>query len=158
MKALRSSMLMLLLFVAPSFAQEPTASTSWSSLSPQQQLLLSNYQGRWDSLPAERQQALARGSARWAEMSPAQRSRAQERFSRWRSLPAEERKVLRERWNQFQQLAPDEQVVVRQNFRKFRSLPPEQRRALRERWQQATPVERRNMLERSRTQRPNRRP
>ena len=61
--------LALLLPCVPVLAQEPEppaesapAPRSWQSLSPQQREVLQNFQGRWDSLPADKQQALARGS------------------------------------------------------------------------------------------------
>jgi hypothetical protein len=46
---------------APPSAAAPRA---WESLSPQQRQVLQGYQGQWNSLPPERQQALARGSQR----------------------------------------------------------------------------------------------
>jgi len=72
---------------------------------------------------------------------------ARQRFQTWRALPPDQRRVLRERWEKFKSLPPDEQAVVRQNFRKFQQLPPERRKALRERWRNATPAERKQMLQ-----------
>src|SRR5271168_1221448 len=88
----RALLLTLLVLVAavPAFAQEsvePASPRSWQSLSPQQQQLLHNFQGNWDSLPADKQQSLARGSDRWIHMSPEERSGAQDRFKQWRALP-----------------------------------------------------------------------
>src|SRR6267154_722199 len=66
----------LLLVAALAFAQEapaaganPPAPVAWSSLAPEQQKLLSQYGGQWNSLPPARQQALAHGSERWLGMS-----------------------------------------------------------------------------------------
>ena len=44
---------------ASAAAPAPAAPKAWSSMSPQQQQLLHGYQGKWESLPPERQQALA---------------------------------------------------------------------------------------------------
>jgi Protein of unknown function (DUF3106) len=122
----------------------------WTSLSPDQQRLLSSFSGNWESLPAQRQQALANGSNRWLQMTPEQRGAARQRFQRWQALPPAERQQLRQRWEQFRSLPPDRQRAVRENFRKFQSLPPQRRQALRQRWQAATPAERQQMLQQAR--------
>src|SRR5215472_2048176 len=68
---------------APSFAQQPPAApaasvaappagVAWSSLSSDQQRVLSQFGSQWNTLPPERQQALAHGSERWLGMSAAQ--------------------------------------------------------------------------------------
>ena len=62
-------------------AAAPAAPVPWSSLSPDQQRLLSRLSGQWDQLPPQRQQALADGGQRWLNMSPDQRSQARERFN-----------------------------------------------------------------------------
>jgi hypothetical protein len=104
---------LLLLAAAPAFAQEapaaganPPAPVAWSSLAPEQQKLLSRYEGQWNSLPPARQQALAHGSERWLGMSAEQRDKARDRFSHWQSLPPEQRHALRSRWQKFQALPP----------------------------------------------------
>jgi len=122
----------------------------WSSLSPDQQRLLSGFSGNWASLPAQRQQALANGSNRWVHMTPDQRVAARDRFRRWQALPPEQRQLLRQRWQQFRSLPPDRQRAVRENFRKFESLPLQRRQALRQRWQAASPAERQQLLQQAR--------
>ncbi|MGB8325989.1 MAG: DUF3106 domain-containing protein, partial [Steroidobacteraceae bacterium] len=78
---------------SPVFAHAATAvplqPIAWSSLSAEQQKVLTNFVDRWDALPPARQQALARGSGRWVAMSPDQRQEAQQRFRQWRALPPE---------------------------------------------------------------------
>ena len=69
---------------APSLAQQPPpapappvqgppAGVAWSSLSPDQQRVLSQFGSQWSTLPPERQQTLAHGSERWLGMSEGQR-------------------------------------------------------------------------------------
>ena len=84
MRALLLALLMLLAGV-PAFAQEPAEPAtprSWESLSPEQHQLLHSFQGNWDSLPAEKQQALR---SAWRNMSPEQRNQ-------WRSMSPEQRR------------------------------------------------------------------
>jgi hypothetical protein len=160
------SLLLVLLMAAavPVFAQDVPAAPSsapapvaWSSLSPQQQQLLSRFGGQWGSLPPARQQALAQGSERWLGMSPGERDTARERFSKWNALPPDERHALRGRWQRFQALPPGEQAAVRENFRRFQQLPSERRQMLREQWNNATPAERKEMVQRAREKREKRR-
>ena len=158
MNRLASILMALLLFAAlPAFAEDAQQAArpgvEWSSLSPDQQRLLDRYKDNWDELPHERQRNLARGSKRWLSMSPEERSVASKRLEHWRDLSPQQRRMLRDRWLRFQSLSPEEQKAVRENFRRFRDLPPEQRRALRQRWNEATPEERRKLLESIRDQR-----
>jgi Protein of unknown function (DUF3106) len=143
------------LAAGPSYAQEPPAANppapvAWSSLSPDQQKLLSHFGSQWNTLPPARQQALAHGSERWLGMSDAEKNQARERFSRWQALPPEQRQALRSRWQKFQALSPRDQAIVRQNYRRFQQLPPERRQALREQWRNASPAQRQQMIERAR--------
>lgn len=146
---------------APSFAQQPPpapvaplaappAGVAWSSLSPDQQRVLSQFGSQWNTLPPERQQTLAHGSERWLGMSDAQRDQARERFSRWRGLPPDQRQALRSRWQTFQTLPPGEQARVRESYRRFQQLPPERREMLRQQWRNATPTQRQQWVERAR--------
>jgi hypothetical protein len=43
---------------------------------------------------------------------------------------------------------------MRQNFHRFQQLPPAQRQMLRERWRNATPAQRREMVDHARAQHP----
>ena len=146
------------LAAGPVYAQEPGAApaasppapVAWSSLSPDQQRLLSHFGSQWSTLPPARQQALAHGSERWLGMSPAERDQARQRFTRWQALPPEQRQALRARWQRFQALPPNEQAVVRQNFHRFQQLPPARRQMLREQWRNASPAQRQQMIERAR--------
>ncbi len=160
-KARRSLLLAaLLLTAAPLLAQEPaappaaaapSAPVSWESLSPQQQKLLgTRFGSQWNTLPAERQQALARGSQRWLGMTPDQKTQARDRFAHWNSLPPEQRQALRQRWQQFQALPPQQRAFVRENFHRFQQLPPARRQMLMQRWHNATPEQRKEMVERAR--------
>jgi hypothetical protein len=126
------------------------APLAWKELQPNQQQLLQSYAQNWDSLPAARQHALARGARRWLSMDPAARAEARERFQAWQKLPEERRQLIRQRWEQFQQLDPQSKALVRQNFKAYMRLPPEQRKKLRERWLAATPAERARMMQRMR--------
>ena len=151
---------LLLLAAAPAFAQQapapganPPAPVAWSSLSPEQQKLLSRFGGQWDGLPPARQQALAHGTERWLGMSGEQRDKARDRFSHWQTLPPEQRHALRGRWQKFQALPPNEQANVRENFHNFQQLPPAQRQMLREQWRAANPTQRQQMIEHAREQR-----
>ena len=151
---------LLLLAAAPAFAQEapapganPPAPVAWSSLSPQQQKLLSRFGGQWDGLSPSRQQTLAHGTERWLGMSAEERDKARERFGHWQTLPPEERHALRNRWQKFQALPPNEQASVRENFHRFQQLPPARRQLLREQWRAANPTQRQQMIEHAREQR-----
>jgi acyl-CoA reductase-like NAD-dependent aldehyde dehydrogenase len=93
-------------------------------------------------LPAEKQQALTRGSDRWIHMTPEERSGAQERFKTWRALPPEQRQQLRERWRQFKALPPEQQQQIRRQFNTFRQMPPAQQQALRNAWRNMSPEQR----------------
>jgi TRAP-type C4-dicarboxylate transport system substrate-binding protein len=95
-------------------------------------------------------------------MSTEQRDQARDRFSHWQSLPLEQRHALRDRWQRFQALPPQEQEAVRQNYHRFQQLPPAQRQQLRQQWRNASPEQRRQMVEHAhqqhekRTQQPQR--
>ncbi len=140
---------------APGASASAPAATPvpWSSLSADQQHLLSRFGNQWNTLPPARQQALARGSERWLGMSTQQKDMARERFQKWRALPPEQRSALRERWERFRSLPPEQQAAVRQSFRRFQQLPPERRQMLREQWRNASPAERQSMVERMRERR-----
>src|SRR5579872_1819083 len=139
----------------PAATQSPPATQGvpWSSLSGEQQKLLGRFGGNWSSLPPERQMALARGSERWLGMSPEQRGQAQKRYQQFQALPPQQRRDLRDRWEKFQSLPPNEQAAVRQNFHRFQDLPPERRQMLRQRWKNASPAERKQMVQHVREQR-----
>src|SRR5215472_5135081 len=148
---------LLIAAAGPSFAQEPPAANgppsapvSWSSLSAQQQQVLSNFGPQWSSLSPGRQQALAHGSERWLNMSDAERGQARDRFERFRTLPPEQRQALRQRWQHFQSLPPSQQAAIRENYRRFQQLTPERRQELREQWRAATPAQRQQWLQQSR--------
>jgi Protein of unknown function (DUF3106) len=130
-----------------SLAQNAPAPAAWGSLSPGQQQLLQRFKGDWDTLPAERRQALVKGSQRWLSMSPDERANAQQRFGQWRAMPPEQRQLLRQRWQRFQSLPPDQQQRVRESFRRFREIPPERRRMLRKQWRQMSIEQRRKIIE-----------
>ena len=83
-----SLLLLLLLAATPAFAQsergappESAQAVPWSSLSPDQQKLLSRFGNQWNNFPPERQQALARGSHRWLGMSAEQKGLARSGLS-----------------------------------------------------------------------------
>jgi hypothetical protein len=134
--------------VAPAGAAVP-----WTSLSQDQQRLLSRLSGQWDQLTPQRQQALASGSQRWLGMSPDQRTQARQRFGQWQQLPQQRRDQLRQRWEEFRALPPARQQAARDNYRKFQQLPQQRRQQLRQRWQNATPAQRQNMVQRARQRR-----
>ncbi len=156
MKTLRSRLRLLaalavlvLAMPAANAQAEGTVAQSlpWSSLSIEQQRLLGRFEPNWDQLPAQRQQALARGSDRLLAMTPEQRERARERFARWRDMDDNQRRTVRNRWQQFETLTPDQQDAVRAGFKRFKSMSPQRRRMLRDAWRTATPDERRRMLD-----------
>ena len=132
-------------------AAAPSAPVSWESLSPQQQKLLgTRFGGQWNTLPPERQQALARGSQRWLGMTPdAEDPGARPLHPLELALPPEQRQALRQRWQQFQALPPQQRAFVRQNFHRFQQLPPARRQMLMQRWHNATPEQRKEMVERA---------
>ncbi len=55
---------------APAVPERPVA---WSSLTSDQQRVLSRFEGKWNELPAQRQLALSRGAQKWLSMSPDER-------------------------------------------------------------------------------------
>jgi hypothetical protein len=132
---------------------QPGAAVPWSSLSPDQQRLMSRLSGQWEQLTPQRQQALANGSQRWLGMSPDQRTQARQRFNQFQKLPPQRRDQLRQRWEEFRALPPARQQADRDNFRKFQQLPQQRRQQLRQRWQSATPRERQDMIQRARDRR-----
>jgi Protein of unknown function (DUF3106) len=139
-------------------APQPGAAVPWSSLSGDQQRLLSRLSGQWDQLPAQRQQALASGSQRWLGMSSDQRTQARQRFNQFQQLPPQRRDQLRQRWEEFRALPPARQQAARENFRRFQQLPQQRRQQLRQRWQSATPSQRQDMVQRARARRAERNP
>ncbi len=139
-------------------APQPGAAVPWSSLSSDQQRLLSRLSGQWDQLPPQRQQALASGSQRWLGMTPDQRGQARERFNQFQQLPPQRRDQLRQRWEEFRALPPARQQAARENFRKFQQLPQQRRQQLQQRWQRATPSQRQDMIQRARERRAERNP
>jgi hypothetical protein len=154
---------LLLAAAAPVFPQTATTGEAprnvpWTSLSTDQQKVLSRFEKEWEGLSPQRQQTLSRGSDRWLKMSPEQRKGARTRFQRWQEMSPDDRRVLRQRFEEFNSLSPQEQESVRENFRKFKELPPKERAKLREQWDKATPAERKRMLEKSRQDRVRRAP
>jgi hypothetical protein len=143
---------------APGASAPAAAAVPWSSLSQDQQHLLSRLSGQWDQLPPQRQQALAGGSQRWLGMSQEQRTAARQRFNQFQQLPPQRRQLLRRRWEEFRAQPPARQQADRENFRKFQSLPQQQRQQLRQRWQNASPQQRQNMVQRARERRAARAP
>ena len=71
------------------------------------QALLAGQKDRWDSLPPERQRAMAEGAKRWLEMDGIGRAQANERWQHWRSLTPEQRERLRKGWQRFRELTPE---------------------------------------------------
>ena len=142
----------------PVVAPAPGAAVPWSSLSQDQQHLLSRLSGQWEQLPPQRQQALASGSQRWLGMSPDQRTQARQRFNQWQGLPEQRRDQLRKRWEEFRSLPPARQQAARENFRKFQQLPQQRRQQLRQRWQSASPAQRQDMIDHARARRMQRAP
>lgn len=124
----------------PAAGAQAVQPVPWASLSPSQRQLLSSLQGQWDGLPPQRQQALSQGSEHWLQLSP------------------QERQVLRQRWQRFRAQPPPQQQADRENFRRFRNLPPQLREQLRQRWDDATPEQRRDMIEELRARREEGRP
>ncbi|HTV78575.1 MAG TPA: DUF3106 domain-containing protein [Steroidobacteraceae bacterium] len=144
--------------VNPPMAAPAAGGVPWSSLSPDQQRLLSRLSGQWDQLPAQRQQSLASGSQRWLGMSPEQRTQARQRFRQWQQLPPQRRDQLRKRWEEFRSLPPARQQADRDNYRRFQQLPQQRRQQLRQRWKNATPAQRQDMVDRARARRGQRSP
>jgi hypothetical protein len=142
----------------PAAATVPGPAVPWSSLSQDQQHLLSRLSGQWDQLPPQRQQALAGGSQRWLGMSPDQRTQARQRFNQWQQLPQQRRQQLRQRWEEFRSEPPARQQAARENFHKFQQLPQQRRQQLRQRWQSASPAQRQDMIDRARARRMERAP
>jgi hypothetical protein len=144
--------------VSPPATAPAGGGVPWSSLSQDQQHLLSRLSGQWEQLPAQRQQSLASGSQRWLGMSAEQRTQARQRFNQWQQLPDQRREQLRKRWEEFRSLPPARQQAARENFRKFQQLPQERRQQLRQRWQKASPAQRQDMVDRARERRVQRAP
>ena len=115
--------------------------------------VLQNFQGNWDSLPPEKQQALARGSQRWISMTPEQRDGAQQRFKQWRALPPEQRQVLRQRWRSSGPAARTAAESPRA-IPRLRQMPLERRQELRRQWHQMSPEQRRRAVSGPATARP----
>ena len=134
----------------PSSMAVETAPLPWSALNSEQQRLLQRFEGNRDTLPAARQNALARGSDRWLSMTPEQRDNARSRFKQWRDLEPGQREAARRNWKQFQDLSPEQKQRVRAAYKRFQKLPVERRMELRRKWQQLSAEERRERLERLR--------
>ena len=135
----------LLLFGA---ALAQSDGVSWDSLSDGQREVLSQLEGSWDTLPAERQQRLVKGAERWAGMSRKDRRAARDRFRSWRELDAERREQIRERAQLFRNLSPEEQDRIRKNYRNYREMNRDRRQQLRERYKRMTPDQRQHLRDR----------
>ncbi|MEO6699174.1 MAG: DUF3106 domain-containing protein [Paraperlucidibaca sp.] len=80
---------------------------SWSSLSPEQQATLSDFQPRWD------------------EINETRRAQLVDRAERWRNLPDESRQAILSRWNELKGLSAETRQALRQ---RWNSLTPDERR------------------------------
>ena len=130
---------------------------TWGELSDEQRVVLRQFEGSFDSLPAERRERLSRGAERFATMTPEQRRHAEARFMRWRELSDERRALIRERAEIFQDLSPEEQQRIRENYRRYQEMKRERREMLRDRYKRMTPEQRQRMRERLQRRPPSRR-
>lgn len=95
-------LLLGLVLLAPLAPSAYAGDIPWSSLSPDQQRILSRAHDRWDQLPTERQQRLLRGAQRWQAMTPEQREQARERWRERHDL----RREYHERWHRNRDESP----------------------------------------------------
>jgi len=121
---------------------------TWDQLSDEQRVVLGQFEGSFDELPADRRERLSRGAERFSTMTPEERAQAQARFMRWRELSDERRALIRERAEIFQNLPPEEQQRIRENYRRFQEMKRERREMLRDRYQRMTPEQRQRMRDR----------
>ncbi len=135
-----------LLIFGSAFAQ--TDGVSWGDLSDGQREVLGQFEGSWDTLPAERRERLSKGAERWAGMSRDERRSARDRFRSWQDLPADRRDQIRERAQLFKDLSPDEQDRIRQNYRNYRKMNRDRRQQLRDRFKRMTPEQRQHLRDR----------
>ena len=72
----------------------PCRGTGWMPALPgnrstnRTQHLLAGQKERWESLPPERQRAMADGAERWLSMNDTDRAQARERWKKWRDPAA----------------------------------------------------------------------
>jgi len=80
MRRLTLNLLLGLTLLAPLAPAALAGDIPWSSLSPEEQHILSRAREHWEQMPTERQQRLLRGARRWQHMTPEQREQARERW------------------------------------------------------------------------------
>jgi hypothetical protein len=141
----RSSLLRWLLVLL--FWGQAIADTGWTSLTPEQQRVLTPFAEEWDSLDEAARERLLLASERWLAAAPEQRREAAERFSRWQALDPARREELGRRYRWFQDLPPERQRELRQTMQRFRHLPPEERQRLQRRFQNMSPDQRQAFLD-----------
>src|SRR4030095_3674645 len=107
---------LLVLGAVPAIAEEASAGVSWGALDESSQALLAGQKDRWDSLPPERQRAMAEGAKRWLEMGGVGGPQANER--REHASPPT-------RLTPSRNPPPAPQGAPRTPSRRFRNLPPE---------------------------------
>jgi uncharacterized protein DUF3106 len=118
------SLIVVLLWSPPVWAQAQEERLPWSQLTPTDQQYLQRFSEKWDQMPRQRQERLLNGVNKWRNMTPEERREAKERFQRWRELPPEQQQYLRERFQRFRNLPPEQQKSLREARRWFKSLPP----------------------------------
>jgi hypothetical protein len=132
MKAIRISLLLVLLCAAPAFAQQaaqPVTHPAWEQLSvAERELLTAPIRERWNSNPAQRARILEH-ARRWQAMSPEERRGAHRGMKRWARMD------------------PEKREQTRALFGKMRGMTPEQRKAMRAQWKAMTPEQRKAWIE-----------
>lgn len=121
MRARRTAMLLVLLWLAPAPAQEALRDDP-----------LADFAEVLPRLPPPVRERLQQRAARWARWSPAQRQAFAARAAAWDALPRAQRIARRERYHAWQALGREQQRELRAVAKRFAALPREQRQALRE--------------------------
>ena len=106
------SLIAVLLWSLPVWAQAQEERLPWSQLTPTDQQYLQRFSEKWDQMPRQRQERLLNGVNKWKNMTPEERREAKERFQRFRNLPPEQQKSLREARRWFKSLPPGAAAAI----------------------------------------------
>jgi hypothetical protein len=106
-------------------------STSWASLTPEQQQRLAPLQNEWAGIDANRKQ-------KWIELA-----------AKFPTLPADERTRVQARMAEWARLTPAERAGARMQFQETRHLPAEERQARWQAYKALSPEERQSLAQRA---------
>ena len=121
---------LLLAFSGLATSQALGGGSSWSTLPPQQRVVLAPVQAQWSQLDAGTRDRLALLAARYPAWSPQEQQRLRERLAEWAQLSSAERQRIHLGFQAAQRVDPS---AREEKWQRYQALSPEQRLALQER-------------------------